>query len=246
MTSSGVVRSASSVECMAPHQSPRIVTVSISFSASGSPAENIPGALTFQYVGPMHIVQLFPTLAPTSGGVVVSVAGSGLLPDSVCRFSSIDDHVEAPSIFLTSSALQCTSPAMGSGLWTLAVVAALGAIESNGIHFLTHIDLSVMAVKPSRGSLSGMTPVTVFGSGFNQFTSVFCKFGRSPPLSCVVLSASIVECTSPSTVTAGKQAVEVSADGHHFTSDGVAFEFRIENQIITVHPTSGSLRGGTQ
>jgi hypothetical protein len=72
----------------------------------------------------------------------------------------------------------------------------------------------IEAISPQNGSVSGGYPVYLWGSNFQNSTSLLlCQFGHSKPVEGVLLAPALVECIAPESPVAGSTKVRASNDG---------------------------------
>jgi len=106
----------------------------------------------------------------------------------------------------------------------------------------TQVELKLLSVDPDHGPASGMTTVSLIGSGFVEGAQVL--FGSEKALYLFVLSDQIVNCTAPPHGP-GMVAVRiVLPDGREAVLDG-AYTYESEVAVSLVFPDQGPSIGGT-
>jgi hypothetical protein len=153
------------------------------------------------------------TTGPTSGRTVVTIAGSAFVKDSRVDFGSV------PALkvtFLSPTTLRAVAPA-GSGTVDITVTTPSGSSQGDTTYAYDPRP-TVTSVTPSSGSVTGGTPITVYGTGFVSGASnvEVGQGGHVGPVSVedvdVVSSTEIQFVTDPAVV-AGRFAVWVVTPG---------------------------------
>ena len=118
--------------------------------------------------------------------------------------------------------------------------------SSSGVSFTYRPACALSSVWPVRGASEGGTPVTVVGSGFSLSAesegALRCRFNATSVVASYVSESSLVCNTTASS--AGYVPVEVSTNGHEYTSSGVRFEL-VSLLVTALLPFSGPTLGGT-
>ena len=118
--------------------------------------------------------------------------------------------------------------------------------SSSGVAFTYRPAAAVSSVWPVRGASEGGTPVTVVGSGFSLAAeaegALRCRFNATSVVAAYVSESSLVCNTTASS--SGYVPVEVSTNGHEYTSSGVRFEL-VSLVVSGILPFSGPTLGGT-
>ena len=219
----------------------------------------------FEYLTSGLDVQLssvLPAAGPSAGGSLLNVSGQGFaaLGSVLCRFGT-DDQSSAASV-VSSSLIQCRSPAISDPLSSDGRVGVAGQREwlhvslngqeytSSLVSFLAY-DASrvhVSAVMPRGGPLAGGTDVLVLGGGFADYRA-HCRFGTGPLRRATVLNSSALRCVTEAQEEASSATVEITLNGDiaSRTADGVRFEFYNASavRIDSVLPLGGPSDGGT-
>ena len=118
--------------------------------------------------------------------------------------------------------------------------------SSSSVSFTYRASVAVSSVWPSRGVSEGGTPVTVVGSGFSSSAealgTLMCRLNATV-VSAAYVSESTVICNTTASA-GGYVSVDVSTNGHEYTSSGVYFE-AVSVVVESVHPWCGPALGGT-
>ena len=137
---------------------------------------------TFYYVN-MSITSLSPIEGPATGGTVVNVTGSGFINTVTiyCQFGTSDNITldTVTATVLSSTLLQCTSPALQSFTSIRRLVSL--QISVNGIDytnlstsitgFTYEPNVTVLSVFPSMGEWTGGSVTLVYRSQLPQYQS---------------------------------------------------------------------------
>jgi len=113
----------------------------------------------------IHLGSLYPSQAPASGGTLVTVnlgMGMSSYPKILCRFS----HTVSEMIYLSSSFVQCLTPALPVSVINVELVTANGVAISNALPFIAYTLPSVSEIQPSIVSTFGGCLVSVRGYNF--------------------------------------------------------------------------------
>ena len=92
------------------------------------------------------------------------------------------------------------------------------------------------------------TLVRVRGSGFSPSASsaqLVVRVGERAIVGARVLSATLLECTTPSQLLPGPLALEVSRNARDFTVDEVLFVYQAALRLDEVAPSRGPSSGGS-
>ncbi|MGQ4596623.1 IPT/TIG domain-containing protein [Nocardia sp. R6R-6] len=197
-------------------------------SASGSS-----NGLSFTYQGVPTVVSISPSSGPVTGGVVVTLTGTGFTGATAVHFGAT-----AATFFavLSDTSIVAIAPA-GAGTVPVTVTTAVGT--SAGVSFTYVPAPTLTSIAPASGSVTGGTTVTLTGTGFTGATAVF--FGILPATSFTVNSATQITAVSP--VGLGTVPVTVTTPGG--TSNGVSYTYVLPPILFFASPLVGSQAGGT-
>jgi hypothetical protein len=203
------VLSDNQVTAVAP---PGTGTVQVTATTPSGTSNGVP----FTYVGaPVvpSVVSISPSSGPVTGGVVVTLTGTGFTGATAVNFGA------TPATFygVFSDSLIVALAPPGTGTVPVTVTTAAGT--SAGISF-TYVPVPTLtAISPVSGSASGGTTVTLAGTGFTGATAVL--FGATPAMSFTVNSDTQITAVAP----AGLGTVPVTVVGPGGTSAGVSFTY---------------------
>ena len=140
--------------------------------------------------------------------------------------------------------VRCVSPPRAhSGAAPVRLVIG-DAVLVTTISFVYHDEMSVSSVEPVVGVLSGGTRLRIRGSGFDPSVQMVVRIGMHSVVRADVLSATLMECTSPSAELPGPLAIEASRNSQDFTGDEVLFEYQSAMRVDEVAPARGPVSGG--
>lgn len=156
---------------------------------------------------PPQVVAVTPNFGPVAGGTSVSLAGTGLATTTSVSFGGVEAATfAAPSDTMLTVV---TPPAAQPGLVDVVVTTPSGTSALvAAFDYLPAVSFVVDAVAPSVGDVSGGTPVTVTGSGWDLVTPIAVLFGGEPAIVLTATPSEIEVITPPHG--AGLVDVEVS------------------------------------
>lgn len=242
------VETAMVLKCATP---PAVEAGEVKVELTINGAEMSPSAANFRYHWPVEVTSVYPVSAPESGGSRLLVTGSGFTDTDTlaCVFvlspSGRKAQITSTAIYLSDKMISCASPQGGVG--DAEVRATNNGVDvSVSTVFLSVTGKSTVTMLwPSSGWTDGGTAVRVEGTGFVEFSAVFCRFGDTVVSADAVLDYTSVVCTSPPRENSGRVAVEVTNNGLDWTSSGVMFAYLPPIKILGVSPKIGPLGGGT-
>ncbi|HEV2360416.1 MAG TPA: IPT/TIG domain-containing protein, partial [Acidimicrobiales bacterium] len=216
-------------------------TVPLAVTTDGGASASGP---TYDYVAPVPAVSSLSTNAgPASGGINVSIKGTGLYAATGISFGS----VPATSYTVVSPTLiRAVEPAQASGQVDVTVTTAGGTSATSSADAFNVIDSPfVDSTSPGSTPGSGGATVTIKGANFTGATAV--TFGGTPATSFSVVSDSTITAVAPAHAT-GLTHVDVTSPfgtspdefGYNtFTFTGAA------PVVSSLSPTHGPYTGGT-
>lgn len=202
---------------------------------------------TFTFYALPRVGRVSPSSGSVVGGTIVTVFGTNFLANSKCRFGST--VVSARN--LSSSSVQCTSPAATGGTpGAVSVEISNNNVDytSDAVTFTYYAAPVVSAVIPSAIPFHSGTLVTVIGYNFpNNQQQVTCRF-RTDYVIGTYVNASIVTCEITPILAAGLPVyVALSFNGADYTSESSqAVLVQAPPVVISaVFPSSIASEGGT-
>eukprot|EP00961_Rhodomonas_salina_P005281 71853-Rhodomonas_salina.1 len=238
MMSSGVVRSASSVECISPRHVAGLVLFDVVDTDRGITAG---AGLRFSFVDPIRVSHVFPTSGSVMGGTRLSLSGSSFFPGLSCAFRSGDTTLSGSSRYVSSSSIECTTPSVQSPEMVELVLQHGATVMYDGrLTFQYQLPVEVYELHPSIGLQSGQAKVTILGRDFVSSDGLGCRFGLKD-VSAVYLSSTAILTFAP---VHAPGRVQVQATMNGLGSASLAFTFVPDVALTRVVPSSGRRRGG--
>jgi hypothetical protein len=167
-------------------------SVSVEITTADGASSSASGAFTYTN-SPPAISGISPTSGDSTGGTVVTIAGSNFVSGATVSFGGS----AASSIsFVNSSQLKATTPAHAAGSVNVVVTNPDGtsATLSSGFTFGT-ASLTVSSVSPISGPAAGGTTVTISGANFQ--TGVSVTFGGLAATSVSLSNSSTIVAVTP-------------------------------------------------
>eukprot|EP01032_Pedospumella_encystans_P014576 gene14576-16731_t len=237
----GIYQSESALRCVTPPHAAGAVSVTI--IANDVYAFVVEDKLSFNYVANPTILALSPAASPLSGGVSVTVHGAGFAEAAQpvrCYFG--DTSVRATVV--SDSEITCVSPsAVQDGPVPFRTTFGKIGRSSGSISFQYLRPVFVVSVAPSRGSTAGNETILMHGTGFVPTAATECVFG-AVKVPARVVSDTVVECVTPTVVSAGPVSVGISIEGLEYMQQ-MPFTFTAAPTVVSVSPVFGPPQGGT-
>ncbi|HVA07046.1 MAG TPA: IPT/TIG domain-containing protein, partial [Acidimicrobiales bacterium] len=154
------------------------------------------------------VTGIAPTTGSAVGGTTVAISGTGFVGASNVYFGGT-----AASSYTVGSASSITaiSPSGLAGTVDVTVTTAAGTSTTSSADRFTY-QITVSAISPNSGPVSGGTVVDLLGGGFTGATSV--KFGSTPATNVTVNSDASISATAP----AGTGTVDITVTSPAGTS----------------------------
>jgi len=235
------------VQCKAPYHVPGAVAVKIQSTDGNTGEKFTSSSVDYTYkVMNTRVDNIHPSSGSISGGVPVTVRGSGFTMGSFCRFGDTEVAVQ----FFSSDHVQCTSPERLSPSVATLEVSQTGHNEgySEDGHKFTWMDgPSAHSVEPTYAP--ALTSVTVRGSLFTSESK--CYFGGRPSGTTTFVSDTKLQCTVPALQGKSQETVSVSDDPNNVPQGTVVFKYRLPVStkssvaVREVVPAVGPTSGGT-
>ncbi|WP_345718827.1 beta strand repeat-containing protein [Kineosporia mesophila] len=192
-----------------------------------------PVMFTYADIPSVHGVS--PDEGPIAGGAIVTITGTGFGGATAVAFGGVPATGFA---VMSPTQITATSPAQAVGVVDVRVTGPGGTTAtSSGDRFTYRAVPVIGALSPSSGPVTGGTPVTLSGSGFDGATSVRVG-GVAVPFS--VADDFTIAFTTPAGT--GAAAVIISTAGG---SAGSIFTFAAAPTVTALAPAAGPLSGGT-
>ena len=192
----------------------------------------------YLFVGGVTLSAVLPPEGPATGGVNVTLTGSGFTADTLVLFGtkpSLDVAVNQAGTQLTA-----LLPAQAPG--TVDVVASTEGDSQTLVNAFTYVVAPTLSVVgPDAGPVAGGTSVTLTGTGFRAGMQV--SFGGTAATGVTVSSATQATVTAPAHA-AGAVNVTVTTPGGSATAAN-AYTYAVVPTLSVVGPDAGPVAGGT-
>jgi IPT/TIG domain len=183
-----------------------------------------------------------PNSGPTSGGIAVTVTGTGFTGATAVNFNGVPG---INMVVASDSRIVVYSPAESAGSGDVQVVTPLGTnafVSADQFTYVANLP-TVSTISPAIGPSSGGTSVTITGTNFSAATHVL--FGTVPATNFAVVSSTKITATTPAGV-AGVVGVFVTTSvGTSGFTEGDGFAYWAQPSVSSVSPNSGPTTGGT-
>lgn len=192
--------------------------------------------------GPLLVLD--PSSGPKGGGTLIVISGRRFAPAAgiECLFR----RISVPAVWLSEEAIQCESPMFEEVDQVFVAIVVNGYGAGRGL--FTYEQSLIVSVLPEKGEDAGGTLVTISGRGFDTVKQYFCWFGlQKTPAVVVDDEGTSLQCLSPPRASSDTSVV-LSLGAGSYPADfhaGVAFTYISSLEVISLHPASGSILGGT-
>lgn len=213
------------------------VTVSVT-NLDGQEAAKPDGYL---YDDEPHLTSVSPATSPTTGGVAITLTGTGFLPGSTVTLGG----TAATSVTVVNSgSITAKTPAHAAGAVDVVVTNPDGKTAAlvDGVEYIA--PPGRFTASPATGFTTGGLTVTLSGSDFRSGATV--KVRGTPATEVVVLGATAITFRTP-VMTAGAATIEVTnPDGQKVVVEN-AFTYMPAPAptLLGVAPATGPIAGGT-
>ena len=191
------------------------------------------------YVSGATLTAISPNSGTASGGVGVTLTGTGLTGATSITF----DGVPATSVnVVNATTITAVTPAHAAGAVNVAVFTPAGAAQlASGYTYLTAAALT--SVSPGSGTELGGTSVTLTGAELTGATSV--TFGGVPATSFTVNSATSITAVTPAHAVGAVDVVVTTPAGAASLVNGYTYLTAVVPSTVTaISPSSGTASGG--
>jgi IPT/TIG domain-containing protein len=236
ITAGAVQASADGTELTAttPAHAPGWVDVTV--RTVGGPATLVSG---YQYVGGATLTAVSPATGPTSGGITVTLTGTGFTGETLVTFGNKPAPPSSVSANLQGTQLTATLPTRSTPGAVDVLVATVGGSATLTAGFTYFGAPTLTSVAPAEGPASGGTSATLVGTNFQ--TGMQVRFGG------VLATLDTVSATQATVTTpahgAGPVDVSVTTPGGTATRSG-SFTYVSVPTLTGVVPNEGPTTGG--
>lgn len=190
------------------------------------------------------LLAIDPSSGPSGGGTLVVISGRTF--SSTTGIECLFGNVTVPAIWLSAEAIQCESPAFVEAD-QVRVIAVLDGFEAgSGVFTCEHNP--VVSAFPEEGEDAGGTLVTISGRGFDTNRQWHCWFGLEKMPAVVVDDEGMsLQCLSPPRVSSESSVLLSVGTGSSLPDvrSALPFEYISPAEVISLHPASGPMLGGT-
>lgn len=177
-------------------------------------------------------------------GPTFILVGQGFLNTSqlACR---VGNGESSSATFISPTEISCTDPGPFANKISTVVEVTLNGVDysADGAMF-THLRKPyVLSIDPTSGTTYGGTSVFLSGEHFLESERLACRFGELV-VPAQWMSEELLQCNSPPIPDNNVVFVEITTDGHDFTSSGITFSFH-RTKVLGFFPSLGSTSGGT-
>ena len=241
------------IVCISP---PAHESGQVHLSISSSTATYALSPVLYRYYEEPRLDVIYPVMGPQDGGTPLSIFGAAFQSTASvwCRFSSAD-HTSPATVhavlvvaqWISTTHMECVTPKLNPGLKTLDITSnGQAPFSEDYVVFQSYPPILLAAILPPQGSVTGQTPVHIYGSGFliraDTLSYLHCKFGNHSSRG-VLLSATELVCLSPPG-SLGFVTVEVTNNLRDYSLSSLLFEYIVvEPQFVL--PGNGPISGGT-
>lgn len=230
------VVSSTSLTCTIPAKT--AWTYSVTVTNSNLRSSTLSSAYT--YVPAPTISAVIPALGPITGGISVTLTGTGFLAGAGVKIGGVTC---TSVIVMSSTMLSCINPANAiAGPYSVVITNTdtQSATKANGFTYIP--PPIVTSVSPTSGQLAGGGLLTMTGSGFTAGATV--SIGGSSCFGVSVTSATSATCFLPAKGAATYNLVFTNPDLQTGSLIN-AYTYQPAPTVTGVLPLAGALAGGT-
>ncbi len=196
----------------------------------------------FTYANPVEVDEIVPDQLPTTGGVEITLHGSGFVEPMGVSFSG----EPARRIDVVNGTMaRVVTPPMPRGHADVRIsIPDDQALLEDGVYFYSRLDVD--AVDPAVGDIGGGEAVTIRGAGFTPDTTV--SFGdRDADIQSVNVAEGSIDVITPAATAAG--AVDVYLENSHDAErvdEGFFYDDADTDSLLSIQPDTAPVAGGTE
>jgi hypothetical protein len=213
----------------------------------------ISNQLDFAYEIPiMRVTHVHPDRGSSRGGTEVTLTGAGFPQNT-----PIAVHMESYTGFrriavpcnnvrrISPTEIKCTTGSISTDGQMSIVAKAIGFQDGILVNAFTFESVTIGSIIPSRGPLTGGTPITIHGRNFRPGSTVSIGGAACNNVRISLDGTSILCITPPSPTAEQRNVVVQNADGE--VSNRMAFQYTYPPITLTsAQPNQGPFFGGTQ
>lgn len=229
--------SSTSIECQAPRSNSGFVEVEVTtnhfdFSSSGR---------SFQYLDVLRLDSIVPSVGPSSGGTVVSMSGSSVIPSSGTILCRLENKILVASLASPHTLVFTTSEFAAGSIIPIEVSTNGVDFDNTFLSFMFVNPVTVTSVTPNV-STAGRPSIIVNGNDFVRTPLLKCSFGSGIQSDAVFVSSTAVECSQPPSLT-GDYCISISLNAYQFSVSCARILIAPIPSIFSVLPSVASPRG---
>ncbi|MCE0539506.1 IPT/TIG domain-containing protein [Kineosporia rhizophila] len=202
---------------------------------------NTSNSRSYTYAGVPTVLTLSKNTGPIGGGTPVTLTGTGFTGATEVRFGTTS---VVPTVSSDNS-LDVLAPPHGAGTVQVTVVAPGGtSVPLALLNDFTYIAQPVVStVSPDAGPTTGLTAVTINGSGFDTVSGAAAvRFGGVNAVSYLKVSDSVITAVTPAHGAGTVDVTVTTADGG--SSAPGTFTYLGAPAVSGINPSTGPLAGG--
>ncbi|GMH75266.1 hypothetical protein TL16_g06702 [Triparma laevis f. inornata] len=258
----GTYVSSDRIECTAPPAASVGAAISVGVTLNGVDFSS--QELTFTYTPSLVVSLITPASSPIGSTTTVTVTGENFaIAAGVAGLAlscDFGDYRSTASV-ISDTEITCDAPSVADvGNYVFDVTSNGNSVINAHVSRLAYEFFnpsSIYAVKPSFGRVGGGTLITVTGTNFLSAGSVSCGFESNgfgaAASEATVVSDTELTCISPSLPSSISTTTTVHADlsinslktGVKISQQSTTFAYRPELTVLSLHPATGNLAGGT-
>jgi hypothetical protein len=193
----------------------------------------------FSYLDPPSITGISPSGGALAGGTIITISGTNFVSGiQVTINGTACDSVT----YVTSTSVNCITPAGSAGAATVVVTNVDGQSATNTTSFTYALGPAVSYVTPNLGPMGGGTSVDVIGTGFSPGATV--TFGSNNAVGCTYNSALSITCPTPLSILSGGVSVTVTNPDTQSASLSTGFIYLPPPTITSISPNGGPATAG--
>ncbi len=195
-------------------------------------------AFTYRY--PLPVVStVSPSSGALAGGTTLTITGNEFRTGATVTVGGAN----CSGVTISSPAsLTCTTTARAAGLVDIVVTNTDSQSGTLSNAYTYQAAPTITSITPSAGPLSGVTPITITGTGF--LTGATVDLGGSPCFGIIVNSSTSISCTTSAHAAGAVTATVTNTDTQTGTLAN-AFTYQPAPTVTSIAPTSGLSIGGT-
>ncbi|WP_280938469.1 IPT/TIG domain-containing protein [Sinorhizobium sp. A49] len=186
------------------------------------------------------MTSISPTAGPTTGGMTVTITGTGFAGATAVTFGAT-----AATGYTVNSNTQitATAPAGAAGTVDIRVTTVGGTSSTSAADQFTYVAApTVTSISPTAGPTAGGTTVIITGTGFASATAV--RFGATAATGYTVNSNTQITATAPAGAAGTVDIRVTTAGGTSSTSAADQFTYVAAPTVTSISPTAGPTTGG--